>query len=81
MPITNYKMSGIFDVEFEFTLNFDLKPEAYIIVMLPGYDTMFIPPEDTILCYVDDFITPCTRYEGIDWILIKAEVGQLHYYL
>lgn len=59
---------------------FDLNQNSYFLLKLPGYDTKFIPPEDTIICYIDLFITPCTRYDGIDWILFKTEPGQKHYY-
>ena len=72
---TNSKISGVFDFTFFLNSGFDINPNSYLLIKLPGYDTMFIPPEDTILCYIDAYITPCTRYEGIDWILIKTEVG------
>jgi hypothetical protein len=72
---TNDKISGIFDFTFQLNPGVDINPNTYVLIKLPGYDTMFIPPEDTILCYIDDGITPCTRYEGIDWILLKTETG------
>jgi hypothetical protein len=80
MGISSFDLNGIFDLDFEPKLGNDLDPNSYLLVKLPGYDTMFVPPEETIICYVDLFITPCIQYTGIDWILIKTENLQKHYY-
>lgn len=75
MPISNFKLIGIFEVTFELKLGNDLPENSYLKIELPGYDSMLVPEEDTIICYIDGYITPCTAYHGLDWILFKTEAG------
>lgn len=51
----------------------DLIPNSHLLVKVPGYDTMFVPYEDTIVCYIDTYLTPCIAYPGIDWILLSIQ--------
>lgn len=50
------------------------------IVKLPGYDIMFIPDEEVVVCYIDTYLNPCTTYPGVDWILLRIKSPEVHYY-
>lgn len=62
MSISSFDLNGEFSISFEPGLGYDLEPDSYFILMLPGYDTMFVPESDTLVCYIDAFITPCIGY-------------------
>lgn len=47
---------------------------------MPGYDTMFIPDEEVVVCYIDTYLNPCYTYPGVDWILLRIVAPEVHYY-
>lgn len=80
MDISNWKISGVFNLTTTIGLGVDLIAGSFLIVKLPGYDTMFLPYEDTVVCYIDTYLTPCITYPGVDWILLTIQNVQIHYY-
>ncbi|CAD8123188.1 unnamed protein product [Paramecium sonneborni] len=80
MQISNTKLSGVFNVSLDIVPGNDFEDGTDFIVKLPGYDTMFIPDEEIVVCYIDTYLTPCVTYPGVDWILMRIKTPQTHYY-
>ncbi|CAD8173591.1 unnamed protein product [Paramecium pentaurelia] len=80
MQISNTKLSGVFNVSMDIVPGNDFDDGTDFIVKLPGYDTMFIPDQEIVVCYIDTYLTPCITYPGVDWILMRIKAPQVHYY-
>lgn len=80
MDISNTKLAGVFNLTLDIVPGNDLDDKTDFIVKLPGYDTMFIPDEEVVVCYIDKYLNPCYTYSGVDWILLRIVAPEVHYY-
>ena len=77
----NLELSHLYNVSFQLQIGTDMLPYYSLLIKLPGYDTMFVPYEETLVCYLETYLNPCIQYPGVDWLLLNMQPAETHYFM